>query len=71
MSKIKTVKMKAGSKTEKVTVIARFEVVFNCEIDADKLKQLDAGEIEIEDVIDESIAYDQLRDGGSCEMEIA
>lgn len=52
-----------------ITVTARFEVTFTHYVTEDEFKQLDAEEVGIEDVVDDSVPYDLLATDGNSEME--
>lgn len=60
---------KAKEKMVPIRVTARFEVTFTHRVTETQFKELDAGNIDIEDVVDETIPYAEAATSGDCEME--
>jgi len=59
----------AKEKTIDIWVTARFEVRFKHKVTLAEFKEMDANNLEVSDVVDESVAYGHLSGEGSCEME--
>lgn len=60
---------KAKEKMVPIRVTARFEVTFIYKVTESQFKEMDKDELEVSDVVDESIAYGLLSGDGECEME--
>jgi len=52
-----------------IRVTARFDVTFDYEVTESQFKEMDKDELEVSDVVDESVAYGHLSNNGDCEME--
>jgi hypothetical protein len=57
------------SKTIDIWVTAKFEVRFKHKVTLEQFKELDSDKLEVSEVVDESVAYEQLSSDGDCEME--
>lgn len=60
---------KKKEKTVPIQVTAVFTVTFDHEIREEDFKKLNEDEIEIDDVVDDSIAYGHLATEGHCDFE--
>ena len=60
---------KAKEKTVPIRVTAKFEVTFIHRVTEAQFEEMDKDELEVMDVVDESIAYGLLSSDGECEME--
>lgn len=60
---------KAKEKMVPIRVTARFEVVFLHKVTEAQFEEMDRDELNVNDVIDESVGYGHLSNDGTCEME--
>lgn len=60
---------KVKEKMVDIRVTARFEVVFLHKVTEAQFEEMDKDELDVNDVIDESVGYGHLSSDGTCEME--
>lgn len=64
-----TLSSMAKPKTEEIQVTATFRVTFTHKVTKVEFARLDKNEIDVSEVVDESVAYNALATDGECEME--
>jgi hypothetical protein len=60
---------KKNEKRVPIRVTANFEVTFTHMVSEEDFKKLDADEMSIDEVVDDSIAYGHLATEGNCDFE--